>query len=139
MERVDQTGKCLCGAVTYTATLKPTFSACHCTMCRRFASGPYLAAGPADVVFKGEENITVYSSSAWAERGFCAKCGSSLFYRLTAGEHAGMTNMSLGTLDDPSAFELVREWYSDLRLEEVDYDAEHEKFTSAQIAEMFGA
>ena len=36
----------------------------------------------ADVSFDGEENISVFDSSAWAERGFCSKCGSHLFYRL---------------------------------------------------------
>ena len=30
----------------------------------------------ADVTFKGEENISVFNSSLWAERGYCNKCGS---------------------------------------------------------------
>jgi len=29
-----------------------------------------------DVAFEGEENISVFSSSEWAERGFCNKCGA---------------------------------------------------------------
>ena len=35
-----------------------------------------------DVNFSGEENIAVFKSSDWAERGFCKLCGSHLFYRL---------------------------------------------------------
>lgn len=35
-----------------------------------------------DVSIEGEENVSVYDSSAWAERGFCRKCGSHLFYRI---------------------------------------------------------
>jgi len=35
-----------------------------------------------DISFRGEENIGIYQSSEWAERGFCKKCGSHLFYRL---------------------------------------------------------
>ncbi len=35
-----------------------------------------------EVTLSGEEYITVYDSSEWAERGFCSKCGTHLFYRL---------------------------------------------------------
>lgn len=35
-----------------------------------------------DVKIEGGENVAVYASSDWAERGFCAQCGSHLFYRL---------------------------------------------------------
>lgn len=127
----------MCGAVTYAATLEPKLSACHCSMCRRWGSGPYLAAGPADVSFDGEEHITVIASSAWAERGFCSKCGSSLFYRLTAGQHAGMTNVSFGTLDDQSGFEMVREWFCDLKPAAYAFEGERDRLTSEQIRAMF--
>lgn len=29
----------------------------------------------------GDNHITTYDSSDWAERAFCSKCGSSLWYR----------------------------------------------------------
>ncbi len=55
----------------------------------------------ADVVFQSEENITVYDSSAWAERGFCSRCGSHLFYRLKQnGQHI----MPAGLFDDQDGF-----------------------------------
>ncbi|BCL39237.1 hypothetical protein NSMS1_56840 [Nostoc sp. MS1] len=37
-----------------------------------------------DVSFEGRENITIFNSSEWAERGFCNQCGTHLFYRLKA-------------------------------------------------------
>lgn len=129
----------MCGAVTYSATIEPTLSACHCSMCRRWAGGPYLAAGPADVKFDSEDDITVIRSSNWAERGFCRKCGSNLFYRLTGGRHAGLTNVSFGTLDDPSGFEMVREWFSDLKPDAYAFEGERDCLTSVQIAAMFSA
>lgn len=134
---MERTGRCMCGAVTYTATLEGRLTACHCSMCRRWASGPYLAAGPAEVKFTGEDNITVFTSSTWAERGFCNKCGSSLFYRITAGKYAGLTNVSFGTLDDPSGFRMVREWYCDSKPEAYAFTGERERLTSEQIAAMF--
>lgn len=35
-----------------------------------------------EVLFEGVEYISVFDSSKWAERGFCSKCGSHLFYRI---------------------------------------------------------
>ena len=34
-----------------------------------------------NVQFDGAESLSVFASSDWAERGFCSKCGSHLFYR----------------------------------------------------------
>ncbi|MEA5624320.1 GFA family protein [Nostoc sp. UHCC 0251] len=57
--------------------------ACHCSMCRKWGGGPLLAIDcKGDVSFFGEENIGLYQSSQWAERGFCKQCGSHLFYKL---------------------------------------------------------
>ena len=77
-------GSCLCGAVNISATnINKRIAACHCNMCRKWGGGALLAVEcESGVSFSGEENIAVYQSSEWAERGFCQKCGSHLFYRL---------------------------------------------------------
>jgi len=86
----SHTGHCLCQAVSFTTTQAIRhLSACHCAICRGWGGGPYLSVdcGP-DVTFCGEEYITRYASSDWAERGFCRHCGSHLFYRLKrTGQH----------------------------------------------------
>lgn len=35
-----------------------------------------------DLSFEGQQYITLYGSSEWAERGFCRQCGTHLFFRL---------------------------------------------------------
>jgi hypothetical protein len=77
-------GSCLCGAVNISVkTMSNKVGACHCTMCQKWAGGSLLVVDcGVDVSIQGEENVTVFNSSEWAERGFCKKCGSSLFYRL---------------------------------------------------------
>ena len=77
-------GLCLCGSVSITVqSLSNSVGACHCGMCRRWGSGPYMEINcGSNVSFEGEENISVFSSSNWAERGFCKNCGTHLFYRL---------------------------------------------------------
>lgn len=77
-------GQCLCGAVTLRVGHdSPSVSACHCSMCRRWTGGPFftLECHQAPEI-DGAEHVRAYASSDWAERGFCSRCGSHLFYRL---------------------------------------------------------
>ncbi|GAB4236765.1 MAG: GFA family protein [Methyloligellaceae bacterium] len=107
-----RSGRCLCGAVTYTLEEPAEAAAiCHCAMCRRWAGGPFFAVHCTQpVVFNGEENITRYRSSDWAERGFCSRCGTSLFYHLIpSGEHI----ISAFTLDEQSDLRLASQIFID--------------------------
>jgi hypothetical protein len=101
------TGGCLCGAVRYRVDgpLRPVV-ACHCRQCRR-QSGHYYAATSArraDVTIQGSDRITWYHASAQAARGFCATCGSALFWAPAGGERLGLL---AGSLDDPTGLQLV--------------------------------
>lgn len=106
------TGKCLCGAVRFTARdVETHYHACHCGMCRRWSGGaPFFAASCAGVTFETTAAVGRYASSSWAERGFCTNCGSLLFYFL---KPTGTYVMSVGVFDDPSPFRLALEIYVD--------------------------
>ena len=91
-------GSCLCGAVKYEIDA-PINSAthCHCSQCRK-TSGHYVAATQcrsSDVAISGS-TLTWFKSSETAERGFCGRCGSNLFWRRFASE---FTSVFAGTLD----------------------------------------
>ena len=94
------TGSCLCGAVTYTLTGDLRNSvACHCVQCRK-TSGHYVSAtqvGPDQLSITKDDSLRWYQSSPQAQRGFCATCGSSLFWRHDADN--GATSVMSGTLD----------------------------------------
>lgn len=96
-------GGCLCGAVRVSAPKMSVHAgACHCGMCRKWTGGPLLAVDcDSEVSFEGVENVTVYSSSEWAERGFCKKCGGHLFYRLKQGNRY---IVPVGVFDNPDTF-----------------------------------
>lgn len=81
---IKASGQCLCGAVTITTeSMSSDVGACHCNMCRKWSGGPLLAVDcQSDITFSGQKNIKAFNSSEWAERGFCQKCGTHLFYRL---------------------------------------------------------
>lgn len=128
---VEMTGRCLCGAVTYTARdVEKEFKACHCGMCRRWSGGPAFAAHAGDVEFRGEERIRRYDSSPRAERGFCGQCGSNLFYRLKPG---GTPILWLGSFDDQSGFELSGEIYIDAKSEGYSLAGDHPRYTEADL------
>jgi len=97
-------GKCLCGAVGFVATLPSRWVAhCHCSRCRR-------AHGAAFVTFVGldadkvelrdaERRLTWYRAETGGERGFCATCGSTLFFR--SPRWPGELHAVLANFDDP--------------------------------------
>ncbi len=128
---MNANGHCLCGAVTYTAEGVDTdMHSCHCGMCRRWSGGPAFAASVGSVTFEGEENITRFDSSEWAERGFCNKCGTNLFYRLKEKDHYMMW---MGTFDDPAPFKLAGEIYIDEKPAAYDLAGEHPRLTGEEF------
>jgi len=105
-ESAEAVGKCLCGGVEIRASqLSRHLGACHCSMCRQWASGPFFALdGQQAVKISGEEMISRYASSEWAERAFCSQCGTHLFYRLKeANQH--ILSAGLFDLDDELEFD----------------------------------
>lgn len=137
---MEKTGRCMCGAVHFRAEV-PTSeaSACHCDMCRQWTGSTLVAVTAQDLTWtKGEEHLGMIASSAWAERGFCKRCGSSLLYRVTAeGPYQGHTTVSIGSLDDPSGFEIVREYFIDKKPGAYTFEGEREQLTEAQVQAMF--
>lgn len=128
---MSATGRCLCGAVTYTAeAVDPDVHSCHCSMCRRWSGGPGFAASVGKVEFAGEENIVRFDSSAWAERGFCKTCGTNLFYRFKETDHYVMW---MGTFDDQAQFKLAGEIYVDEKPASYEFVGDHPRLTGEEF------
>ncbi|GAB2781916.1 GFA family protein [Halomonas shantousis] len=103
----SHSGGCLCGAVRFAARHNGEVSVCHCSMCRRAMGGPMLA-----VICEGEprfekcEALGIYRSSDTAERGFCQRCGSQLFYHGMADDSYAFT---AGSFDDQSGLVMIEQ------------------------------
>lgn len=111
VQEVSLTGRCLCGAVRFAGTASsPKVAACHCDMCRRWSSGPYFEVSCGNAIFEGEDNITRFRSSDWAERAFCKRCGSNLFYHIIDSEEF---QIAAGLLDNPSDLRLSLQVFID--------------------------
>ncbi|MBE9067393.1 GFA family protein [Leptolyngbya cf. ectocarpi LEGE 11479] len=136
-EPADKNGSCLCGAVSFTTSnFSKKVGACHCDMCRKWGGGPFMEVDcGTGIAFKGEENITVYDSSDWAERGFCNKCGSHLFYRLK-GSNQHM--VPVGLFDDQAPFVFDSQVFIDKKPSFYSFANQTNNMTAAEIFEMYG-
>ncbi len=134
-------GGCLCGAVRFEITSDVTEAgACHCGMCRKFSGGIYVAVRVpvGGMTFASEETLGLYTSSDWAERGFCKTCGSSLFYRMTApGPMQGDMHVGLGTFDDANGVPLTGEIFIDRKPDGYAFAGDTVKMTEQEIVAMF--
>ena len=132
------TGGCLCGAVRFTATVPAReIGVCHCGMCRRWTAGPFLAVECKGAVeFEDDASLGIYRSSEWAERGFCVKCGTPLFYRLAGKEFYAV---SVEALDDRADFAFESQIFIDEKPPYYDFANATKKMTGAEVFAAFGA
>ena len=132
------TGRCLCGAITYTVTGTPARpGVCHCTQCRRMSGHLWAAATIPDDQIAITGPVRWYSASNKAQRGFCSTCGSSLFYRL-ANQPDMMLIVSVDSLDDASGIELKRHIYVDEQPDRYAFADATPRVTKAELMKEFG-
>lgn len=128
----EKQGQCLCGAVTITAKAAAhEVGACHCAMCRRWGSGPFMEIDcGTDVIIEGEAHVRRYASSEWAERAFCGTCGTSLFYRLKdTNQHL----VAVGLFADEDGLTLKTEVFIDEKPDFYSFAQDTQKLTGEEL------
>jgi hypothetical protein len=108
------TGRCLCGSVSYEVKgpLREVL-VCHCEECRRWHGhvSATTAANRGDLVMREERGLRWIDSprsDAHARRGFCAECGSSMFWDAPGRE---TISIAAGTLDGETGLRVASHWY----------------------------
>ena len=102
-----KTGSCLCGEVRF--ELRGPLDgviACHCKQCRK-QTGHHWASthtADADLHFAADSTLRWYRASDAARRGFCGRCGSTLFWKRDGDT---TTSVCVGAIDGPSGLELA--------------------------------
>jgi hypothetical protein len=129
-------GTCLCKAVSLSASqLSKSVGACHCNMCRKWGGSALLVLeGKSDVHFEGEENISIYPSSDWAERGFCKHCGTHLFYRL---KQQTEYYLPVGLFDNIDELVFENQIFIDEKPEYYTYANETKNMTGAEVFALY--
>jgi hypothetical protein len=101
-------GGCLCGAVRFEVrgALRDVVN-CHCGQCRKFHGhyAAYTNAALTDIAITGKRQLKWYRSSDFARRGFCGKCGSSLFWHRLKG---ATISIAAGAFDPPTNLKTTR-------------------------------
>ena len=97
-------GGCSCNAVRYKTTTSDPLNqrVCHCKECQKAIGAAFNARvlmRIEDVAISGP--VSTFHSSEALERGFCSRCGSTIFSRRVS---AGVIGLTVGSLDDPSLF-----------------------------------
>ncbi|WP_449240115.1 GFA family protein [Dongia sedimenti] len=105
---VVHTGRCVCGAVRFTATGDPLrVTICHCTWCQRrtgTAFGTEVVFEIGQVALTGD-SVGTYrhhsdESGRWLDVAFCRVCGGNLGFTLEAAP--GLRTLPAGAFDDPA-------------------------------------
>ncbi len=123
-------GGCLCGAVQVTLfEARPGLDICHCAMCRRWG-GPFIGVSGKRHEVSGEDNVTAYRSSNWAQRAFCKTCGSNLWFDFLPGNHRGFLT---GLFDLPASFTIREQIFIDHKPENYDILPPGELKTGEQV------
>jgi hypothetical protein len=108
---VSATGGCLCGAVRYEilGKLRGVVN-CHCSKCRRFHGnfGSYTSIKSENLILVEQRGLKWFKSESDetpnVHRGFCAECGSSIFWHPKGQGHIAV---SAGSLDEPTNLQII--------------------------------
>ena len=97
-------GACLCEGIRFRAELPSKWVVhCHCTLCRRAHGAAFVTWVGVDErsshIEDPERTLHWYRSSVEAERGFCSRCGSTLFFR--SSKWPGELHIALANFVDP--------------------------------------
>jgi hypothetical protein len=109
------TGACLCGGVAFTCAGRASkVHECHCHQCRVWSGHvwAYVAMRWSAIRFARSDSLQWYRHSPRARRGFCATCGSTLFF---LPENATRVDVSAGVLDAPTGLRLGSDSYPQFR------------------------
>ena len=91
--------QCLCGGIKIKVKGKlADVINCHCSQCRKTHGNysTYTHCLDENVTFISKKTLKWYHSSKVGKRGFCSRCGASIFYKLNKSKNisiaAGMFN-----------------------------------------------
>jgi hypothetical protein len=103
------TGGCQCGAIRYAFFTQPDrVGICHCRMCQKAVGGPFKPWANVRVANFAWTRGTPgkFRSSSAAERGFCQRCGTPLYFAYVKRPES--ISITVGSLDTPGAVQLTQ-------------------------------
>ena len=101
---------------------------CHCSQCMKthgnFAA--YTSCSENNIDFISKKTLKWYRSSKIAKRGFCSKCGASMFYKQLKSKNI---SVAAGMLDNPTKLKTCANIFIKDKLDYYKLESEIPKFT----------
>ena len=88
------------------------------------------------VSFEGNEYLSVFESSEWAERGFCRNCGTHLFYRI---KETGQHMIPVGLFEDGNDLVFETQVFIDEKPSFYRFADETKDMTGAEVFALYGS
>jgi len=120
---------CLCGGIQLkTKGLLRHVSNCHCRQCMK-THGNYAAytnAQEKDVKFIKKKTLKWFKSSKKAKRGFCSKCGASMFFKFLRSDNI---SIAAGMFKNPTKLKTTKNIFVKGKLDYYNLDNKLPKFS----------
>ena len=128
MKKLSSRGSCLCGGVKFiTKSFHRNIFNCHCVQCMKthgnFAA--YTNLKDLNVKFLTKRTLGWFKSSKKAQRGFCKKCGASIFFKMNKSDNI---SISAGVFDKSLKVRTTRNIFIKNRLKYYKLDNSIPKF-----------
>ena len=84
MKKVSLKASCLCGSIQFkTEGYHTDVRNCHCIQCMKTHGhyAAYTSVEEQNIKFIKKKTLKWFRSSKGAKRGFCSKCGASIFFK----------------------------------------------------------
>jgi hypothetical protein len=102
------TASCLCKGVKFKTLDKlRSVSNCHCIQCRKTHGvfGAYTNIKDKEIKFLNKTTLKWFKSSKNSRRGFCNKCGASIFFKVDKSDNV---SISAGMFDGKTKLKTFR-------------------------------
>jgi hypothetical protein len=94
------TGRCACGAVTFSCLVESETAICSCDLCRRNSGSAFQGWVDGErASMEVDGAVSSWASTEHASRHFCRHCGSALV--LFERDTPAVVEIATGTLDEP--------------------------------------
>ena len=119
---------CLCGGVkiNISAKLRHVIN-CHCKQCMKTHGNyaAYTSCLEKNLHFINRKTLRWFKSSNIAKRGFCSKCGASIFYKLLKSKNI---SIAAGMLNNPTKLKTQSNIFTKGKLDYYKLDLKIPKF-----------
>ena len=128
-KKIIKIAQCLCGGVKFKTYGKLRYvSNCHCIQCMK-THGNYAAYTNAlekDIKFIKKRTLKWFKSSKKARRGFCNKCGASIFFKFLGSDDI---SIAAGMFQNPTKLKTTKNIFVKGKLDYYKLDNKLSKFS----------